>query len=134
MKRKKASETAPLEGRSPCAVACGLDIFGDRWTLLVVRDLLRGHRRYGEFAGSKEKIPTNLLADRLSRLETAGIVTRTPYQDNPPRYEYALTPKGDALRPIIRAIADWGAQHIPGTRRMDMAAQAAATGDKPSSR
>ncbi len=123
MKRRSSPESLPAEARSPCAVACSLDIFGDRWTLLVIRDLLRGRRRYGEFAAAKEKIPTNILAERLARLEAAGIVTRTPYQDNPPRHEYLLTPKGEGLRPIIRAIADWGGQHIAGTRRLDATGQ-----------
>jgi DNA-binding HxlR family transcriptional regulator len=100
-------------------VACGLDIFGDRWTLLVIRDLIQGRRRYKEFAASPEGIPTNLLADRLSRLEDAGIVTRSPYQQNPPRYEYTLTPKGEGLRPLVAAIAVWGKEHIAGTRRRD---------------
>ncbi len=123
MKRRSPPDTLPAEARSPCAVACSLDIFGDRWTLLVIRDLLHGRRRFGEFAASKEKIPTNILAERLARLESAGIITRTPYQDNPPRYEYLLTPKGEGLRPIIRAIADWGGQHIAGTSRRDATGQ-----------
>jgi DNA-binding HxlR family transcriptional regulator len=125
MTRSSPAGALPDEARSACAVACSLDIFGDRWTLLVIRDLLRGRKRYGEFASSKEKIPTNILAERLARLEAAGIVTRTPYQNNPPRHEYALTPKGEALRPIVRAIAEWGAEHIAGTRVLPPAELAA---------
>jgi DNA-binding HxlR family transcriptional regulator len=90
--------------RSPCPIAGALDLLGDRWTLLVVRDLFAGQTRYAEFAGSMEKIPTNLLADRLKRLEDAGLVTSVPYQHNPPRYRYSLTPKGESLRPVLQEI------------------------------
>jgi DNA-binding HxlR family transcriptional regulator len=101
--------------RSACAVANSLDIVGDKWSLLVVRDLLHGKRTYGELADSREGIPTNILADRLKRLESAGILTRTPYQERPVRYAYALTPKGSALGEVLLAFVHWGKQHIPGT-------------------
>src|SRR5882762_10179756 len=101
--------------RSACAVANSLDILGDKWSLLVVRDLLHGKRTYGELALSPERIPTNMLADRLERLESAGIVTRTPYQQRPVRYAYTLTPKGSALGDVLLAFVRWGKQHIPGT-------------------
>lgn len=101
--------------RSPCAVANSLDIVGDKWSLLVVRDLLRGKRTYKELADSPEGIPTNLLADRLRRLEDAGIVSSTPYQERPVRYAYALTPKGKDLADVLRAFVRWGKRHIPGT-------------------
>jgi DNA-binding HxlR family transcriptional regulator len=101
--------------RSLCAVANSLDILGDKWTLLVVRDLLQGKRTYGELALSRERIPTNILADRLERLVEAGIVTRTPYQQRPVRYAYALTPKGNALGDVLLAFVRWGKQYIPGT-------------------
>lgn len=104
-----------LARRSPCPVAGALDLLGDKWTLLVVRDLFAGLRRYGEFAGSMEGIPTNLLADRLARLERAGVILRTPYQNNPPRHEYTLTPMGEALRPVMQEIVNWGRRHLPGT-------------------
>ena len=101
--------------RSACAVANSLDIVGDKWSLLVVRDLLHGKRTYGELADSREGIPTNILADRLKRLESAGILTRTPYQERPVRYAYTLTPKGSALGEVLLAFVRWGKQHIPGT-------------------
>src|ERR1700729_3645006 len=72
----------PLK-RSLCAIANSLDILGDKWSLLVVRDLLHGKRTYGELARSPERIPTNILADRLVRLEKAGIVASAPYQQRP---------------------------------------------------
>jgi DNA-binding HxlR family transcriptional regulator len=105
--------------RSVCPVACTLDLLGDRWTLLVVRDLFWGKTRYNEFAASPEKIPTNLLAGRLARLEDAGIVEREPYQDHPPRHRYRLTRKGRELGPVLRAMAGWGRRHLPGTRTRD---------------
>ena len=107
--------TAKPFARSACAVANSLDILGDKWSLLVVRDLLHGKRTYGELALSPERIPTNMLADRLERLERAGIVTRTPYQQRPVRYAYTLTAKGRALGDVLLAFVRWGKQHIPGT-------------------
>lgn len=101
--------------RSPCPVTNMLDILGDKWTLLVVRDLMFGKRTFGEFLESPEGIPTNILAERLKRLERAGLVSKTPYQQRPVRYAYALTEKGSDLRPVLRAIARWGNKHIPGT-------------------
>ena len=107
--------TAKPFARSRCAVANSLDILGDKWSLLVVRDLLHGKRTYGELALSPERIPTNILADRLDRLLGAGIITRSPYQQRPVRYSYTLTPKGSALGEVLLAFVRWGKQHIPGT-------------------
>jgi len=101
--------------RSACAIANSLDIVGDKWSLLVVRDLLHGKRTYGELANSPERIPTNILADRLKRLEGAGIILSTPYQQRPVRYRYSLTPKGSALGEVLLAFVRWGKEHIPGT-------------------
>ena len=107
--------TAKPLARSLCAVANSLDILGDKWSLLVVRDLLHGKHTYGELANSPEHIPTNILADRLKRLEGAGIVASAPYQERPVRYSYTLTPKGSALGEVLLAFVRWGKQHIPGT-------------------
>ena len=101
--------------RSPCPIGAALDLLGDRWTMLVVRDLFWGKQRYGEFLASPEGIPTNLLAERLERLEKSGLITRQPYQLNPPRHTYALTPKGRDLQPLLSALVDWGLRHVPGT-------------------
>jgi len=111
--------TAKPFARSACAVANSLDIVGDKWSLLVVRDLLHGKHTYGELALSPERIPTNILADRLKRLESTGIVTSTPYQQRPVRYSYTLTPKGSALGEVLLALVRWGKQHIPGTLALD---------------
>ncbi len=105
--------------RSPCAVANSLDIVGDKWSLLVVRDLLYGKRTYKELVDSPERIPTNILADRLKRLEGAGIIDSTPYQQNPVRYAYALTRKGKDLSDVLLAFVRWGKRHIPGTVVLD---------------
>jgi DNA-binding HxlR family transcriptional regulator len=110
--------SAPPAQRSPCPIAGSLDLIGDRWTLLVIRDLFWGKQRYGEFLESPEGIPTNLLADRLQRLEEAGVVARAPYQQNPPRHAYTLTPKGKDLRRVLGTLADWGLRHLPGTRTL----------------
>jgi DNA-binding HxlR family transcriptional regulator len=107
--------TAKPFTRSACAIANSLDIVGDKWSLLVVRDLLHGKRTYGELVNSPERIPTNILADRLKRLEGAGIIVGTPYQQRPKRYAYTLTPKGRALGDVLLAFVRWGKQHIPGT-------------------
>ena len=101
--------------RSACAIANALDLLGDRWSLLVVRDLLHGKRTYGELMRSPEGISTNILADRLKRLENAGLVTSAPYQDGPVRLFYTLTQKGRALDGVLRAYVRWGKQHVPGT-------------------
>lgn len=102
--------------RSPCPVACGLDIFGDRWTLLVVRDLMFGAERFKDFAASPEGIPTNLLADRLARLQSAGVVELTAAADGSRHPAYRLTEKGLALRPVLAALRDWGLEWEKGTR------------------
>lgn len=107
--------TAKPFPRSACAIANSLDIVGDKWSLLVVRDLLHGKHTYGELAASPERIPTNILAERLKRLEGAGIIVGTPYQQHPPRYSYTLTPKGRALGDVLIAFVRWGREHIPGT-------------------
>jgi DNA-binding HxlR family transcriptional regulator len=104
--------------RSQCAIACTLDLVGDRWSLLVVRDLLHGKSTYGELLESPEGIPTNILADRLKRLEEAGVIERAAYQDRPVRYAYALSDKGAALGEVLLAIVRWGKKHIPGTRTL----------------
>jgi DNA-binding HxlR family transcriptional regulator len=112
-----------------------LDILGDKWSLLVVRDLLHGKRTYGELAMSPERIPTNILADRLERLVDAGIVSRTPYQQRPVRFAYTLTEKGNALGEVLLAFVRWGKQYIPGTVTLNQApADGEAAGSAPKSR
>jgi DNA-binding HxlR family transcriptional regulator len=104
--------------RSPCAVACTLDLVGDKWSLLVVRDLLRGNSTYGELQNSPEGIPTNILADRLKKLEEARLITKSAYQHRPVRHAYRLTENGKALNDVLLALVRWGKKHIPGTRTL----------------
>jgi len=101
--------------RSSCPVSVTLDMLGDKWTLLVIRDLFLGAARYGDFLNSPERIPTNTLADRLKKLETNGLVRKSAYQQNPVRYEYHLTRKGAALGPVLKDIVKWASDFVPGT-------------------
>jgi DNA-binding HxlR family transcriptional regulator len=96
-----------------CPVARTLDILGDRWSILVIRDLLRGVTRYKDLEASLRGISPNLLSDRLKRLEAAGMVERVFYSDHPPRAEYRLTEKGRDFGGVVRAMYAWGARHAP---------------------
>ena len=102
--------------RSPCPIAFSLDIFGDRWTLLVIRDLFYGRTRFKEFAGSPEGIPTNILTDRLERLLARGVIEQIPAEDGAKRLAYRLTKKGKALGPVLKAMRDWGLTWDKSTR------------------
>jgi DNA-binding HxlR family transcriptional regulator len=124
------AKTAKARGfpRSRCPIANMLDVVGDKWSLLVVRDMLHGKTTYGELLDSPEGIPTNILADRLKRLEGAGLVVRSAYQERPVRYSYQLTEKGAALGDVLLALVRWGKTHIPGTLTLNEAASAPAKG------
>jgi DNA-binding HxlR family transcriptional regulator len=116
LRKKRRTKPSHRFPRSPCPVANLLDLVGDKWSLLVIRDLFRGRTTYSQLLDSPERIPTNILAERLKRLEKAGLITRSPYQKHPPRYAYTLTKKGRDLRDLLIASARWGKQHLPGTR------------------
>ncbi len=103
--------------RSECPVACGLEILGDRWTLLVIRDLVLGKARFKDFASSPEGIPTNILSDRLTRLLRHGIVRQLPAAEGSRHLAYELTAKGLALKPLLRELRDWGLVWEKGTRQ-----------------
>ena len=118
MNRKKArmKDRRGVLLRSMCPIANALDLLGDKWTLVIVRDmLLRGKRTYSDFTLSSEAIPTNILAQRLKRLEKCGFVTKEPYQAKPPRFRYVPTAKTEDLRPVLAALSRWSNKHIPGT-------------------
>lgn len=102
-----------MQFRSQCPVASGLDIFGDKWTLVVLRTIFAGRRRFADMLKMPEKISTNILADRLALLEREGLVSAVPYQTNPVRNEYRLTVKGADLLPALQAVALWSVKHIP---------------------
>lgn len=90
-----------------CSIAGAMEAIGDRWAILVLRDLMLGVSRYDELRASTG-IPTTTLSDRLKRLEAAGIVARRAYQDRPPRFEYRLTEKGRDLWKVTTALREWG--------------------------
>jgi len=91
----------------PCSLARTVDVFGDSWTLLIVRDALQGLTRFDEFKRSLN-VAGNTLSDRLGRLVDAGVMTKRFYQDNPPRYEYLLTEKGRDFFPVLTGMLAWG--------------------------
>ncbi len=98
--------------RSGCPVSIGLEVFGDRWSLLIIRDLMvRGYRTFKEFQGSGEGIATNILADRLHKLQVAGILASEAQEADGRRVNYRLTEKGIGLAPVILELLIWGAQH-----------------------
>lgn len=101
--------------RSVCPVACALDVIGDKWTLLVVRDMACGKRFFNDFCRSPERIATNILAERLERLVTSGLAEKYPSADQTGREAYRLTTKGKSLAPVLTAIAEWGLTNIKGT-------------------
>ena len=101
--------------RSICPVACALDIFGDRWTLLLIRDMACGKALFKEFVASPERIATNILADRLARLVASGLAESFAPRHGAGHGGYRLTTKGESLLPVLSTIADWGLEHIRGT-------------------
>lgn len=94
-------------GDSVCPVARALAVVGDRWTVLIVRELFLGTRRFEEFQ-AQTGMSSHLLSTRLKRLEADGIVTRARYSERPPRFEYRLTPKGLDLYPLLLSLKAWG--------------------------
>jgi len=105
---------------SGCPVTFGLDTFGDRWSLLVIREMmLRGKKTYGEFLEAEEGISTNILADRLKHLETEGIIEKSRDPENRRSFTYSLTQKGRDLAPIVLEIIIWSGAHdqSPNARR-----------------
>ena len=107
------TDTPSENQRSECPIAGALDIVGDKWTLLVLRDLLDGKTRFSEFERAPESMTTNILTNRLRRLEAHGLIVRR--RGDGRRHEYHLAPKGEALRPAILALAAWGNAHLPDT-------------------
>jgi DNA-binding HxlR family transcriptional regulator len=99
--------------RSDCPIASSLDVIGDKWTLVIIRDMAFGKARFSEFLGSGEGIKRNILADRLKRMEAGGLIGKTPYQTRPTRYAYRLTRMGADLLPAIQHLARWGRKYLP---------------------
>ena len=95
-----------------CPVAKSLEVVGERWTLLIIRDLLRGHGKFQDLQTSLKGIAPNLLSERLKLMEEQGLVTREFYSEHPPRAEYHLTDKGRELGVVVGALAQWGSRHV----------------------
>lgn len=105
-----------IKKRSDCPLSFSLDIFGDKWSLLIIRDLMMtGKFSFGEFSRSKEKIASNILTDRLSLLESSGIISRHVSPKNRSKFIYSLTKKGIDLLPAMIELMRWGAKYNPDT-------------------
>ncbi|WP_018681355.1 winged helix-turn-helix transcriptional regulator [Actinokineospora enzanensis] len=118
-----------MQARSGCPINAAVEAFGDSWSLLVLRDVMFGSRRYFRelLAGSEEGIASNILADRLKRLVAAGLLTR---EDAGPgrRAAYSLTEASIQLVPILAQLGDWGVRHRPTTNRLRVRAELLASG------
>ena len=115
MKNKKPIKIQDCGDRSKCPLTNTLDLIGDKWTLIVIRDMIFfGKKQFGDFLESAEGIATNILTERLKRLEKHGIIKKHSYQDNPVRYEYFLTKIGHDLEPVLLEIIRWGKSNIEG--------------------
>jgi len=109
-----------LSFRSMCSISCALEILGDKWTLLIIRDaLFVGSKSFGEFRSSPEKIASNILTDRLEKLVSHGIFEKTRNPDNKLKFDYTLTDKGHQLKPILFALGKWGCDNINGTNNVE---------------
>jgi len=107
--------------RSDCPISCSLDVFGDKWSLLIIRDImLRGKASYSEFLTSEEKIATNILVNRLSVLEAENILLKEVSPVNKSKFVYSLTQKGIDLLPIVIEIMDWGAKYNVNCPRKEL--------------
>ena len=111
----RALRTEGHDFRSKCSISRTLELLGDKWTLLIVRDLMwHGKHTFQALQESAERIPSNILADRLRRLAEWGLVRREQYQDRPARFEYHLTEAGRTLEPTLIQIMRWGHEHLDG--------------------
>lgn len=105
----------PNFGEMPCSIARSLDIIGESWTLLVLRDVLQGLRRFDEIQKNLG-IATNVLSARLKRLTDEGLLEQRRYQQHPPRFEYVLTEKGRDLAPALMYLVQWGNKYLAGAK------------------
>ncbi|MDF1727556.1 MAG: helix-turn-helix domain-containing protein [Sulfitobacter sp.] len=114
--------------KEDCPVARGLSVVGDRWTMLVLRDCFLGIRRFEQMQ-ERLGITRHILADRLRKLEAAGVLRREAYQQRPPRHEYRLTERGKALYPLLVTLIDWANLHVPPEGSPSVRLVARDTGD-----
>lgn len=110
-----------------CPVARALSVVGDRWTMMVLRDCFLGVRRFDQIQ-RRLGVTRHVLADRLKKLEHAGVLRREPYQDKPVRFEYRLTDKGKALYPVLVTLIDWANVHVPSDQKSPVTIRAKSTG------
>ncbi len=101
--------------RSGCPIATTLDLVGDRWTLVILRDMQTGKSKFSEFLSSPEGIATNVLTNRLEKMVKTGLVRRKAYQKRPLRHEFLTTKKGQALLPVLQEMCHWGNRFLPNT-------------------
>lgn len=116
--------------RSGCPINLSLEVFGDRWSLLILRDMMFGNRRHFNdlLAGSEEGIASNILANRLTRLVTLGMVSRTPDPTHKQKVIYSLTETSIQLVPVFAHLGAWGRRHLPVTRELAIRAELLETG------
>lgn len=107
-----ARDSAAKSYNHPCLIARTLDVLGDRWTLLILRDLMAGLNRYTDILENCPGMSPNVLSNRLKRLEAEGLVQRIRHKELPPRVEYLLTNKGRSVRPILLSLLEWGAENV----------------------
>ncbi len=103
------------DSRSKCSISCSLEILGDKWSLLLVRDsIILGKTSFNEFRNSNEKIASNILSAKLENLVEHGILRKRINKEKRSKIDYLLTKRGEALRPVILAIGEWGFDNISG--------------------
>jgi DNA-binding HxlR family transcriptional regulator len=107
----KSQPTPVIDAPRQCSIADALEILGDRWSLLIVRECGYGNRRFNEIQ-RHTGAPRNILTSRLKRMRDAGILRRELYSEHPQRYEYSLTHSGEELFPILLAFREWGEQQL----------------------
>ncbi|HKX72606.1 MAG TPA: helix-turn-helix domain-containing protein [Candidatus Saccharimonadales bacterium] len=124
-------KTQKHQSRSHCPISFALDIFGDKWTLLIVRDIVyAGKKTHGEFLKSAERIATNILADRLAKLECQGIIIKTPDPKDKRREIFSLTEQGLALIPLLLDLQSWSSMFAPADISRSAALEAALQKDR----
>jgi DNA-binding HxlR family transcriptional regulator len=106
------SELMRPDGTRECPIADAVELVGDRWSLLVIREIGFGVRRFTEIQRNTGA-PREMLTARLRKLEDSGVITRQQYSEHPPRYDYTLTEAGQALVPVLRSLRQWGEKYAP---------------------
>ncbi len=114
MTQRSALAPQPRSYNHPCLIAQALDVLGDRWTLIILRDLMSGLQHFSDILDNSDGLSPNVLSSRLKRLEAEGLAERHYHRELPPRVEYSLTEKGWAVRPILISLMDWSGNYLEG--------------------